>query len=275
MSSYEPWVRLLAFASVFVLMAAWEIFAPRRPQHIGRGRRWPSNIGVVALDTLLVRLLFPITAVGVALLAEARGWGLFAALGLPKGLAIVLGVILLDLAIYLQHVLFHAVPALWRLHRMHHSDLEFDVTTGSRFHPIEILLSMGIKLGVVAALGVPAVGVLIFEVLLNATSMFNHANVRIRAGIDRILRWFVVTPDMHRVHHSIYPNETNSNFGFNLPWWDRLFGTYRAQPKDGHDAMVIGINQFRTERDLRLDQMLIQPLRGTADTYPINERGSE
>jgi sterol desaturase/sphingolipid hydroxylase (fatty acid hydroxylase superfamily) len=275
LSSYEPLIRLIAFAGVFALMAAWEIFAPRRHQQIGRGRRWPSNIGIVALDTLLVRLLFPITAVGVALLAEARGWGLFAALGLPEALAIVLGVILLDLAIYLQHVLFHAIPALWRLHRMHHSDLEFDVTTGSRFHPIEILLSMGIKLGVVAALGVPAVGVVIFEVLLNATSMFNHGNVRMPASIDHILRWIVVTPDMHRVHHSIRPRETNSNFGFNLPWWDRLFGTYRAQPKDGHDGMVIGIHQFRTERDLRLDQMLIQPLRETADTYPINERGAE
>lgn len=275
LSSYEPLIRLIAFAGVFALMAAWEIFAPRRHQQIGRSRRWPSNIGVVALDTLLVRLLFPITAIGVALLAEARGWGLFAALNLPQWVAIVLGIVLLDLAIYLQHVLFHAVPALWRLHRMHHADLELDVTTGSRFHPIEILLSMGIKLGVVAALGVPAVAVLIFEVLLNATSMFNHANVSIPASVDRILRWFVVTPDMHRVHHSILTRETNSNFGFNLPWWDYLFGTYRAQPKDGHEGMTIGIRQFRTERDLRLDQMLIQPLRDTASTYPINERGAE
>jgi sterol desaturase/sphingolipid hydroxylase (fatty acid hydroxylase superfamily) len=275
LSSYEPLIRLSAFASVFALMAAWEIFAPRRHQQIGRSRRWPSNIGVVALDTLLVRLLFPVTAIGVALLAEARGWGLFAALDLPEWMAIVLGIVLLDLAIYLQHVLFHAVPALWRLHRMHHADLELDVTTGSRFHPIEILLSMGIKLGVVVALGVPALAVLIFEVLLNATSMFNHANVRMPKSVDRILRWFVVTPDMHRVHHSILVRETNSNFGFNLPWWDYLFGTYRAQPKEGHDGMTIGIRQFRTERDLRLDQMLIQPLRDTAGTYPINDRGAE
>ncbi|MFN0218226.1 MAG: sterol desaturase family protein [Hyphomicrobium sp.] len=275
LSSYEPLIRLSAFAGVFALIAGWEIMAPRRRQQIGRGRRWPSNIGVVVLDTILVRLLLPTTAVGVALLAETRGWGLFAALSLPDGFAVVLGVILLDLAIYLQHVLFHAVPALWRLHRMHHSDLEFDVTTGARFHPIEILFSMGIKLGVVAALGVPALGVVIFEVLLNATSLFNHGNVRVPASIDNILRWIVVTPDMHRVHHSISPRETNSNFGFNLPWWDRLFGTYRAEPKDGHERMVIGIHQFRTERDLRLDQMLIQPLMGTADTYPINERGGE
>jgi sterol desaturase/sphingolipid hydroxylase (fatty acid hydroxylase superfamily) len=267
--SSEALIRLLAFAAVFALMAAWEIFAPRREQRIGRGRRWPSNIGVVALDTLLVRLLFPVTAVGVALLAEARGWGLFATLGLPAWASIVLGVMLLDLAIYLQHVLFHAVPALWRLHRMHHADLEFDVTTGARFHPIEILLSMGIKLGVVAALGVPALAVLIFEVLLNATSMFNHANVRIPKSIDRVLRWLVVTPDMHRVHHSIVRRETNSNFGFNLPWWDRLFGTYRDQPAAGHEGMTIGIEQFRDPQELRLDRMLVQPFREDAGPYPI------
>ena len=177
------------------------------------------------------------TAVGLALLVEARRWGLFHAFGVPAWVAIPLAVILLDLAIYLQHVLFHAVPALWRLHRMHHADLEFDVTTGTRFHPIEILLSMVIKLGVViAALGTPAVAVLIFEVLLNATSMFNHGNVRMPERLDRVLRWIVVTPDMHRVHHSIEVRETNSNFGFNLPWWDRLFGTYRDQPEAGHRA---------------------------------------
>jgi len=268
-SAHESFIRLGVFASVFAAMAACEILAPRRAQSIGRGRRWPSNLGVVVIDTLLVRLLFPATAVGVALLAEARGWGLFATLELPLWASIVLGVILLDLAIYLQHVLFHAVPALWRLHRMHHADLEFDVTTGTRFHPVEILLSMGIKLGVVAALGVPAVAVLIFEVLLNATSMFNHANVRIPKTVDRVLRWLVVTPDMHRVHHSIVRRETNSNFGFNLPWWDRLFGTYRDQPAAGHEGMTIGIEQFRDPRELRLDRMLIQPFHDQAGRYPI------
>jgi sterol desaturase/sphingolipid hydroxylase (fatty acid hydroxylase superfamily) len=273
-AAHESFIRLVVFASVFAAMAACEILAPRRAQSIGRGRRWPSNIGVVALDTLLVRLLFPVTAVGVALLTEARGWGLFAALDVPTWASIVLGVVLLDLAIYLQHVLFHAVPALWRLHRMHHADLEFDVTTGTRFHPIEILLSMGIKLGVVAALGVPAVAVLIFEVLLNATSMFNHANVRIPKNADRLLRWLVVTPDMHRVHHSIVQRETNSNFGFNLPWWDRLFGTYRDQPAAGHERMTIGIEQFRDARELRLDRMLIQPFRDHVGPYPIG-RGDE
>ena len=170
--------------------------------------------------------------------------------------------ILLDLAIYGQHVIFHAVPVLWRLHRMHHADTEFDVTTGLRFHPLEIVLSMGIKFVVVVALGAPAVAVLIFEVVLNGTSLFNHGNVRMPAGVDRVLRWILVTPDMHRVHHSIHRDETDSNFGFNVPWWDRLFGTYRAQPRDGHDGMTIGIDRFRPPRDAWLDRMLLQPLAG-------------
>jgi len=170
--------------------------------------------------------------------------------------------------------MFHAVPMLWRLHRVHHADLGFDVTTGVRFHPIEIFLSMGIKLAAVAVLGVPGIAVLIFEVLLNATSMFNHGNVRLPSNLDRVLRWIVVTPDMHRVHHSIIPREANSNFGFNLPWWDRLLGTYRAQPADGHEGMVIGIGQFRTRRDLWLDWMLSQPFRGNVGDYPLSGRES-
>jgi len=268
--AHEPAVRMAFFVAVLAAIAAWEAAAPRRPQTVSRQVRWPNNLGIVVLDTLLVRVAFPTAAVGLALVAEARDWGLMNVLPVPGWVAVVVSVVLLDLAIYLQHVLFHAVPALWRLHRMHHADLEFDVTTGLRFHPLEILVSMGIKLATVAALGPPAVAVLIFEVLLNATSMFNHGNVRIPAGLDRVLRWVVVTPDMHRVHHSVVRNETNSNFGFNLPWWDRLLGTYRAQPAAGHDAMVIGIEQFREVRDLRLDRMLLQPWRGDAGSYPIN-----
>ncbi len=268
--AHEPLIRMGFFFGLLAAMAAWEVSSPRRRQTVPRLVRWPNNLGIVVLDTLLVRLLLPTAAVGLALVAEAEGWGLFNVLATPWWLALVASVVLLDLVIYLQHVLFHAVPALWRLHRMHHADLEFDVTTGLRFHPVEILLSMAIKLVMVGALGPPAVAVLIFEVLLNATSMFNHGNVRIPAGLDRVLRWLVVTPDMHRVHHSAVRNETNSNFGFNLPWWDRLFGTYRAQPADGHEAMVIGIEQFRTPRDLWLDRMLLQPLRGGAGGYPIN-----
>jgi len=270
--AHEPAVRLGAFAGILALMAVWELFAPRRHQAIGRGSRWPGNLGIVVLDSLMVRIVFPTAAVGVALMAEARGWGLLHALEVPTWLSVLAGVIGLDLAIYLQHVLFHAVPVLWRLHRMHHADLEFDVTTGVRFHPIEILLSMGIKLGVVAALGTPAVAVLVFEVLLNATSMFNHGNVRLPARFDRMLRWILVTPDMHRVHHSVVPRETNSNFGFNLPWWDRLFGTYRAEPAAGHEGMTIGIDQFRDPRELRLDRMLVQPFRDDDRTYPLGRR---
>ena len=272
MLTYEPLIRLGSFAGIFAAMALWELLAPRRRQAIGRSRRWPSNLGIVALDTLLVRLVFPVAAVGVALLAETRGWGLFRVLPAPASLAVITSVILLDLAIYFQHVLFHAVPVLWRLHRMHHTDLEFDVSTGARFHPFEIVLSMVIKLGVVVALGAPAVAVLIFEVLLNATSMFNHGNVRIPMQLDRALRCVLVTPDMHRVHHSVAPRETNSNFGFNLPWWDRLFGTYRAQPAAGHEGMTIGIEQFREPRELRLDRMLTQPFRDDDRSYALGRR---
>ncbi len=270
----EPAIRLGAFLGIFAIMACWEALAPRRARSFPRWVRWPSNLGIVAVNTLLLRILIPTAAVGLALTGEARGWGLLNALALPTWLSVLLAVVLLDLAIYLQHVMFHAVPALWRLHRMHHADLDFDVTTGARFHPVEILLSMALKLGVVAALGAPALAVLVFEVLLNATSMFNHANARLPEGLDRVLRWFVVTPDMHRVHHSAVPQETNSNFGFNLPWWDRLLGTYRAQPAAGHTAMTIGLEQFREPRDLRLDRLLMQPFRGEAGRVPIDRRQS-
>jgi sterol desaturase/sphingolipid hydroxylase (fatty acid hydroxylase superfamily) len=269
---YEPYLRLTAFGGVFAVMAIWELAGPRRSQTSGRGWRWPNNLGLVVVDTLLVRILFPTAAVGVALVAEARGAGLFNVLPFPAWIDVVASVILLDLAIYLQHVLFHAVPILWRLHRMHHADLEIDVSTGLRFHPIEILLSMVVKLALVIALGAPALSVLIFEVLLNATSMFNHSNIYIPESVDGIIRSFIVTPDMHRVHHSIQARETNSNFGFNLSWWDRLFGTYRAQPAAGHEGMTIGIEQFRDPRELRLDRMLLQPFRGDASRYPIGER---
>lgn len=268
----ESLVRVTLFLGILVALAAGEAAAPRRQRELSRLLRWSNNLGLLVIDRLLLHLTFPVFAVGLALLAEERGWGLLHLFELPFGLALPVSLLALDLAIYLQHVLFHAVPALWRLHRVHHADLEFDVSTGLRFHPVEILLSMGIKLAVVAALGPPAVAVLIFEVLLNATSMFNHSNLRLPLGLDRVLRWIVVTPDMHRVHHSIHAHETNSNFGFNLPWWDRLLGTYRGQPRDGHEGMTIGIDRFRTPRDLWLDRMLLQPLRGPASGYPINRQ---
>ncbi len=219
---------------------------------------------------MLVRLIVPAGVTGFALVAESRGWGLLNRVAVPSAAAVLIAFLIFDLAIYLQHVIFHAVPALWRVHRMHHADLDFDVTTGVRFHPVEILLSLGFKLGVVCIVGPPALAVLLFEVALNATSMFNHANLRIPANVDAWLRWILVTPDMHRVHHSIAVDETNSNFGFNLPWWDRLLGTYLAQPEAGHERMTIGINLFRDPDELRLGRMLLQPFRASAGDYPIS-----
>ena len=272
--AHEPALRLACFIGVLMAMAGWEVLAPRRRQLLSRRVRWPSNLGIAVLNTLLLRVAFPSAAVGVAALATERGWGLLNSIGLPAAAKLVLALVALDLAIYLQHVMFHAVPLLWRLHRMHHADLDVDVTTGARFHPLEILLSMGLKLAVVAALGASAMAVLIFEIALNATSMFNHGNVRLSAPLDRGLRWFVVTPDMHRVHHSVRPHETNSNFGFNLPWWDRLLGTYRAQPVDGHEGMMIGLDSFRDPREVRLDRMLAQPFVGSVGLYPISGRST-
>jgi sterol desaturase/sphingolipid hydroxylase (fatty acid hydroxylase superfamily) len=271
----EPQLRLSVFLGVLAIMALWELLAPRRRRDIPRVIRWSNNLALVVIDTIVLRLTFPILAVGLAIMAQERGWGLFNIVEAPVWFAVVASVIILDLVIYLQHVMFHAVPALWRLHRMHHADLDFDVTTGLRFHPIEIVLSMGIKLAMVLVLGPPAVAVLIFEVLLNATAMFNHSNVRLPLVVDRGLRLVMVTPDMHRVHHSILPEETNSNFGFNLPWWDKLLGTYKAQPAAGHDAMTIGIEQFRTPRDQWLDRMLVQPTKGPASGYPINREAND
>ncbi len=268
----EPLIRLGAFLGVFAIVALWEALAPRRRAAFTRRDRWPHNLGLLVLDGMVLRLVAPGAAIAVAIAGEAHGWGLVNALALPAWLAVPLAIVLLDLAVYFQHVTFHAVPALWRLHRVHHTDLDFDVTTGTRFHPVEILISTLIKMAAVAAIGAPAVAVLVFEVLLNATAMFNHANGRLPVAVDRWVRLVVVTPDMHRVHHSIAYNETNSNFGFNLLWWDRLFGTYRAQPAAGHEAMTIGVDAFRSRADLRLDRLLVQPFRDTPGGYAINRR---
>ncbi len=270
--AHEPGFRLAAFLGVLVAMMVWELAAPRRRREIPRLIRWTNNLALVVLDTAVLRLSFPILAVGLAGMAEAKGWGLFNVIEAPRWVAVVGAILILDLAIYLQHVMFHAVPGLWRLHRMHHADLDFDATTGLRFHPVEILLSMAIKLAVVGAIGAPAIAVLVFEVILNAASLFNHSNITLRPGLDRVLRLVLVTPDMHRVHHSVDPRETNSNFGFSVPWWDRLLGTYVAQPAKGHEGMEVGIEQFRTPRDLWLDRMLIQPLRGPASGGALDPR---
>jgi sterol desaturase/sphingolipid hydroxylase (fatty acid hydroxylase superfamily) len=269
----ELLARLAAAVLVFALIALWEVLAPRRPWSVGRRGRWPHNLGIVVIDALAVRILIPAAAVGAALFAAGNGWGLFHLLNLRLSLASLLGFLALDLAIYAQHVAFHKVPLLWRLHRMHHADLDIDVTTGVRFHPFEILISMLIKIAVVIALGIPPIAVFVFEVVLNATSMFNHGNVSMPLWLDRILRLIVVTPDMHRVHHSIAAHETDSNYGFNLPWWDRLFRTYRASPEAGHKGMTIGLPTFREPGELRLDRLLTQPFRGDTAEQPRQRQG--
>jgi sterol desaturase/sphingolipid hydroxylase (fatty acid hydroxylase superfamily) len=266
----EAKIRLGFFFGIFTLIALLEWLAPRRALTTPKAGRWFTNLAIIALNPISVRLVFPVLPVGMALLAADRHWGLLNIMALSYWLKVVIAVIILDLSIYLQHVLHHAIPILWRLHMVHHADLDFDVTTGMRFHPIEIVLSMAIKLMTVAALGPPALSVLIFEVALNATSMFNHSNIHVPQPIDRVLRLLLVTPDMHRVHHSVIIRETNSNYGFNLPWWDRLFGTYKAQPDQDHEEMTIGLSQFRDPKRLTLPRLLTLPFVGGPVGVPIN-----
>jgi sterol desaturase/sphingolipid hydroxylase (fatty acid hydroxylase superfamily) len=266
-------IRFVFFLSMLALIGTWEILAPRRVLTVSKALRWASNLGLVALDTALLRLLFPLAGAGMAVFCAERGWGLLNHFAVPWALAVPLAVIAMDFVIWSQHVMVHAVPALWRLHRVHHADPDYDVTTGARFHPIEIILSLLIKFAIIVVLGAPAVAVVIFEVMLNATAMFNHGNIGLPAMLDRWVRWIVVTPDMHRVHHSIEDDETNSNFGFNLTWWDRLFGTYREQPRAGQVGMTIGIHDHRDPCEVaRLDGMLLLPFRGEIKDYAINRR---
>jgi sterol desaturase/sphingolipid hydroxylase (fatty acid hydroxylase superfamily) len=265
LSLHEPLFRLTIFASTLAAMALWELAAPRRTSRMSRWQRWPTNLALSALGTLLVRLALPLVAAATAVEAERRSFGLFNWAGTPAVLAIPLSMIMLDALVYAQHVIFHRLGFLWRLHRVHHADPDFDVTTGVRFHPIEILISMCIKILAVALLGVPVVAVILFEVLLNAAAMFNHSNVRLPVAVDRILRWIVVTPDMHRVHHSIHQDEHDMNFGFSLSIWDRLFGTYRAEPREGHETMRIGLVAFPAPMPAGLGWSLINPLSNVAD----------
>ncbi|MFZ0790839.1 MAG: sterol desaturase family protein [Chromatiaceae bacterium] len=271
--THEAAIRLGAFFGIFALMALWELRAPRRALTVSKTLRWGSNLGLVVLNTVLLRLLFPVAAVGLAATAATQGWGLLNHFSVPFWVAVPLAVIAMDLAIWVQHVMVHAVPALWRLHRVHHADLDYDLTTGARFHPIEILLSMLIKFAVILVLGPPVVAVILFEVILNGMAMFNHGNVGLPEGLDRLLRFAFVTPDMHRVHHSVEADETNSNFGFNLSWWDRLFGTYREAPRAGQVDMIIGIDDHRDPREVdSLPGMLALPFRGAVTGYAINRR---
>ena len=269
----EKTIRLSFFVGMLAIMAIWEIVAPRRALTVSKTVRWVNNLGLVFFNSFILRVLFPAAAVGVAVTASENQWGLFNQIDVPVWFAVLASVVIMDFVIYLQHVMVHAVPALWRLHRVHHADLDYDVTTGARFHTIEIILSMLIKFATIILLGPPIVAVIIFEVLLNAMAMFNHGNVGLPKTLDTLLRWFVVTPDMHRVHHSIEDDETNSNFGFNLSWWDRLFGTYRDQPKAGHEGMTIGIHGFREPKQASwITGMLTMPFVGKITEYAINRR---
>lgn len=269
----EWMIRLAFFGGIFLIVGVVELIVPRRTLTTSKKRRWFANIGIVFINTVVLRVLFPAGAVGISIWTGRHGWGIFNLIEWPFWMETVLTVILLDFVIYIQHVMFHALPVLWRLHMMHHADLDYDLTTGTRFHPIEIVISMGIKAGAITLLGAPVIGVIIFEILLNGAAMFNHGNFFIPVGVDRILRLLVVTPDMHRVHHSVFPSETNSNFGFNLPWWDRLFGTYRPQPTKGHEQMTIGLNQFRDPSRLTLPWMIALPFVGKTGSYAIGRRG--
>jgi sterol desaturase/sphingolipid hydroxylase (fatty acid hydroxylase superfamily) len=257
--SDESTIRLSVFGGVFLILAVLEAIAPRRQLTVSKPIRWLSNLGIVVLSTVLLRVILPLTAVQMAILAQSWHWGLFNLVSIPFWLSVFLSVVILDCLIYWQHVIFHRIPWFWQLHKVHHADLDFDVTTGLRFHPLEIILSMGIKILAVIVLGCPAIAVVIFEVILNASSMFEHSNFYIYPQLDRFLRLAIVTPDMHRVHHSEIVEETNSNYGFNLSWWDYLFKTYRSQPQLGHEKMEIGLDNFDTPKVAYLHWMLALP----------------
>lgn len=272
---HEGLIRLTCFVTVFALVAYAETVTPRRALCVSKGERWFNNLGIIALGSIMIKGIFPLAATGVAMAAEAKGWGLFTLLQWPLWCRVIVAILILDLVVYLQHLMFHAVPLLWRLHMVHHADLDLDVSSGLRFHPLEIAISMVIKMTVVAALGVPVIAVLLFEITLNATAMFNHGNLHLPQRVDRMLRWITVTPDMHRVHHSVLIRETNSNFGFNFPWWDRLFGTYRAQPAAGHTGMNIGIGPFREPQQVTLPRLLILPFGKDEGRYSLKYIGAD
>jgi sterol desaturase/sphingolipid hydroxylase (fatty acid hydroxylase superfamily) len=272
MANEKP-IRMGFFFGVLAIMALWEIAAPRRRLTASKTVRWVNNLGLVFFNSFILRVLFPAAAVGVAVTANQQGWGLFNVYELPLYLTVIASVVIMDFVIYVQHVMVHAIPVLWRLHRVHHADPDYDVTTGARFHTFEIILSMLIKFATILLLGPPIVAVILFEVILNVTAMFNHGNVGLPAALDRVLRWIVVTPDMHRVHHSVEDDEANSNFGFSLPWWDRLFGTYRDQPRGGHEGMAIGIHKYHDAKDVSwITGILTLPFRGKISEYAINRR---
>jgi len=272
--THEVAIRAGVFFGVLILMAVWEVFAPRRASTISKVVRWGNNLGLVVFNSILLRFIFPTAAVGVAIFVSEHNWGLLNFFHLPPLISVAISIVVLDFVIYFQHVLMHAIPALWRLHRVHHADLDYDFTTGVRFHPLEIIVSMLIKFVAILILGPPVAAVVIFEVILNASSMFNHGNIKLPAALDRILRLLIVTPDMHRVHHSVEKDESNRNFGFNLSWWDHLFDTYRQQPRAGHEEMVVGIQNYRELRDVTsIHGLLLLPFRNKPDELTVDHHG--
>lgn len=265
----ELHARLSAFIGIFLIMALWEAARPLRPLILEKWRRWGVNLSMMVLNTLIVRLLFSTTVVNIAAHAEQQGWGILHQFSFPVWPKVLIALLAFDLIVYLQHLAFHALPFFWRLHMVHHSDLDFDLTTGIRFHPLEILISFGIKGGAVVLLGASPLTVILFEIILNGTAMFNHSNISLPGQIDRWVRYFLVTPDMHRVHHSVIRSETNSNFGFNLPWWDRFFRTYRPAPQEEQTRMTIGLSQFRDPAIQTLPRLLALPFSGAPGEYPF------
>ncbi len=274
-TAHETAVRMGSFFGVLILMAVWEVLAPRRASTVSKIVRWGNNLGLVVFNSVLLRLVFPTAAVGVTIFASEHSWGLLNYVQLPSVAAVAISIVVMDFVIYVQHILMHAIPALWRLHRVHHADLDYDFTTGVRFHPLEIIVSMLIKFSAILILGPPVIAVLMFEVILNAMSMFNHGNVKLPAFLDRNLRLLIVTPDMHRIHHSVEEDESNQNFGFNLSLWDRFFGTYRKQPRAGHEEMVVGIQNYRGLRDVTSIQgLLLLPFRNKVHELTVDHHKS-
>ena len=274
-TAHETAVRMGSFFGVLILMAVWEVLAPRRASTVSKIVRWGNNLGLVVFNSVLLRLIFPTAAVGVTIFASEHSWGLLNYVQLPSVAAVAISIVVMDFVIYVQHILMHTIPALWRLHRVHHADLDYDFTTGVRFHPLEIIVSMLIKFSAILILGPPVIAVLMFEVILNAMSMFNHGNVKLPAFLDRNLRLLIVTPDMHRIHHSVEEDESNQNFGFNLSLWDRFFGTYRKQPRAGHEEMVVGIQNYRGLRDVTSIQgLLLLPFRNKPDELTVDHHKS-
>ncbi len=271
----EMQIRLISFISILSVIAIWEVAAPRRKLTVNKGIRWLNNGSIILLNTLIVRLALPILPVLLAVKLSNHGSGLFNMLEIPLYLKVFFSIIIMDLILYLQHAMFHAMPLFWRLHMVHHADLDLDVTTALRFHPIEILLSTGLKLAIVMVLGPPAVAVMIFEIILNGAAMFHHGNIKLPSAFDRILRKLIITPDMHRIHHSVIIRETNSNFGFNIAWWDYIFGTYRAQPMNLHENMPIGLMQYRKTGDMNFFKLMALPFIGETGLYSMNKWGGE